>query len=107
MNVVTRSMTFVVVSIAAQMEQVEFVNETVFFQQVYGAVNRDEVDARIDFLRAFENLVHVEMLLGLVHHLQNDAPLPRQPDAQPPNGLLQPTSGFRGVEPLTGGNPMR
>jgi len=35
----------------------------------------------IDSLRALQNLIHVEVLLGRIHHAQNHAPLPRQPYA--------------------------
>jgi hypothetical protein len=107
MDVITRSMTLVVVPVPAQMEQVKFVNQAVLLEKINRAVNSDEVYAGINFLRSFEDLVDVQVLLGLIHHLQNDAPLPRQPNAQPPNGLLQSTGGFRGVKPLTGGNPVR
>jgi hypothetical protein len=64
------------------------------------------VHALIDLLRAFQDLIDVQVLLGVVHHLQNYTPLPREADTLRAQCLLQPASGFCGVKSLTGRNPV-
>ena len=72
---------FVVVAVAAKMQQIQFVDEAVLFEQVDGAIDGDEMHAGIDFLGAGENLVDVEVLFRGVHDLQNDAALLGHADA--------------------------
>jgi hypothetical protein len=62
------------------------------------------VHAGVNFLRAFEDLIHVEMLLGVVHDLQDDAALARHANPARGYGLLEPSCGLRGVEALGGGS---
>jgi hypothetical protein len=45
-------------------------------------------------------------LLGVVHHLQYDAPLPGQANASLPQRLLQSSRCFRGIKSLAGGSPV-
>lgn len=75
MNMVARPVTFVVVAIAAQMQQIQFVDEALFLEQVDGAVYGNQVNAGINFLRTGEDLIDVQVLLGGVHDLQDDATL--------------------------------
>jgi len=74
-DVVAGAMSFVVVAIASEVEEIEFVDETFFFEEVDGAVDGDEVDGGIHFLGALEDLVDVEVLLGGVHDFEDDAAL--------------------------------
>jgi len=91
-------------TVATEVEEVELVNEAFFFEEVDGAVDGDEVDARIDFLGAREDLVHVEMLLGIVHDLEEDAALAGQADTALTERLLEVAGGLGGVETLTAGD---
>ena len=75
MDVVARAVAFVVVAIAAQVQQVEFVDEALAFQQVERAIDGDAGDGRIDFLRAFQDFGGVEMAASGFHDLQQDAAL--------------------------------
>jgi hypothetical protein len=106
MNVIPRTVRLVVVPIATQMQQVQFVNQAMLFEQINGAVDGNQVHARVDPLRALQDLIDVQVLLCIVHHLQNHAPLPRQADASCAQRLLQSASGFRGIESLTGRSPV-
>ena len=54
-NVVARTMAFVVVPVAMDVEQVELVEQAVPLEHLERAVDGDAVNARIDFLRALEN----------------------------------------------------
>jgi hypothetical protein len=105
-DVVSRTMRFVIVPIAAQVQQVQLVNQAVFFEQINGAVDGNQVHALIDLLRAFQNLIDIQVLLGVIHNLQYHAPLPRQPDALGAQPLLQTAGSFRGIESLTSRNPV-
>jgi hypothetical protein len=90
----------------ASWQQVKLINKTKFLEEIYRTVDGDKMDAGIDFLRALENLIHVQVLLGGIHNFEDDAPLPREPDAALANGLLQFSSCLRGIEALARRNPV-
>jgi hypothetical protein len=46
------------------------------------------VNSGIDFLSALEDLVDIQVLFCVIHHLQNDAPLPGQANATLGHRLL-------------------
>jgi hypothetical protein len=97
-DVVTRAVGFVVVAVAAEMKEVELVDEAFFFKEVDGAVNGDEVDDRVHFLGAFEDLVDVEVLLGGVHDFEDHAALASEADSLFAESFLKATGGFGGVD---------
>src|SRR5262249_1487410 len=72
-------------------------------QEIDGAVHGDEVDLRVDALRPLQNLVHVEVLLRFVHHLQDGAALAGHAQAAVGERLLKAAGGVRGVNALTDG----
>ena len=80
-NVVARTVCFVIMLIAAEMQQIEFVDQAVALQEIERAVDGDAMDVGIDALRALEDFVGGEVALGAVHHLEEDAALARQADA--------------------------
>jgi hypothetical protein len=94
-------------TVASQMQQVEFIDQAMLFQQVNRAVYRDEVHSGIDFFCAIENLIYVQMLFGIVHDLENDSPLARHPDSQPADALRQPADRLSGVDSLAGRSAVR
>jgi hypothetical protein len=100
-DVVARAVRFVVVTVAAEMEKVEFVDEAVFFEEVDGAVDGDEMDFVVEFLGAFEDLVHIEMLFGGVHDLEDGAALAGEANAFVAEGLLEVAGGLGGVDAFT------
>jgi hypothetical protein len=105
-DMVAGPVSFVIVAIATEVEEVEFVDETFFFEQVDGAVDGDKMNFGVDFLGAFEDLVDVEVLLGSVHDLENDAALAGEADASVTKGVLEVTVGGCGVNALAGGDAM-
>jgi hypothetical protein len=107
MDVVPRAMSFVIVPIAAEMEEIELVDETFFFEEVDGAVDGDEMDFGADFLRAIEDLIDVEVLLGGVHDLEDDAALAGQTDAAFAQSFGEVPGGIGSVDALAGGGAMR
>ena len=88
------------------MQQIQLVDQPLLFKKIDRAVDGDEVNTGIDFLRSLEDLIHVQMLLGVVHHLQDDAALAGHADAAGSHRLLNLTGCFGGIEALAGGNPM-
>jgi hypothetical protein len=106
-DVVAGTVCFVIVAVASEMEKIEFVNEAALLEKVNGAVDGDEVDFGIDFLGAFEDLVHIEVLLGVVHDFQDDAALAGEANALFAEGLLERAGGFGGVEAFASGDAMR
>jgi len=105
-NVVAGAMSFVVVAIAAEVEEIELVDETFFFEEVDGAVDGDEVDGGIHFLGALEDLVDVEVLLGGVHDFEDDTALAGQANSLFAEGFLEAAGGFGGVDAFAGGDAM-
>jgi hypothetical protein len=106
MNVIARTMSFVVVTIAAEMEEIEFVDETFFFEQVDGPIDGDEMDFGVDFLGAIEDLVDIEVLLGGVHHLENHAALASETNATLAKRLLEMARGGGGIDAFAGRDAM-
>ena len=107
MDVVAGAVRFVVVAVAAEVEEVELVDEAFFFEEVYGAVDGDKVDFGIDFLGAREDLVDVEMLLGGIHDLENDAALAGEAEAALAEGVLEMAGGGGSVDAFSAGDAMR
>jgi hypothetical protein len=105
-DMVARAVALIEVLAAAQMKQVELVDQAVAFQQIEGAVDGDSVDARVEFLRSIEDGARVEMALGVVHDLENHFPLARQAHASLGEGFLQAARTVVGVNAFAGGNPM-
>ena len=105
-DVIAGAVGFVVVAVAAEMEEIELVDEAFFFQKVDGAVHGDEMDGGVHFLGAREDLVHVEVLLGGIHHFQDDAALASQANSLFAEGFLKVPGGFGGVNAFAGGDTM-
>src|ERR1700730_5819772 len=104
---IPRPMALVVMPVPAQMQQIQLINQSLFFEEVNRAVNGYEVHIRINLARTLQNLVHIEMLLRVIHDLQYHASLPRHPQATFCHSLLQPPGGLCGVDALPGGRPVR
>ena len=81
MDVIARAVAFVEVLVAAQVEQVELVDQAVALEHVQGAVDGDAMDARVEFLRAIQDGAGIEVALGIVHDLEQDFSLARQAHA--------------------------
>ncbi len=105
-DVVARAVGFVVVAVAAEVEEVEFVDEAFFFEEVDGAVDGDEVNGGVHFLGARENLVDVEVLLGGVHDFEDDAALASEANSLFAKSFLQAAGGFGGVDAFAGRGAM-
>ena len=106
-DMIARAVGFVIVAIAAEVEEVEFVDEALALEKIDGAIDGDEMDFGINFLGAIEDLVDVEVLLGGVHHLENDAALAGEADAACTQGILQMALGSGRVNAFAGGDAVR
>ena len=80
----------VVMPLAVDVHQVQFVDESMALQQPKSAVYRAPVYARIDSLSLAQNLTRVEMFAGRFHHAENRAPLLRHADSALGKLRLQP-----------------
>ena len=76
-DVIARAVGFVVMLIAAEMQEVEFVDQAMALQEIEGAIDGDAMDAGIDALGALKDFVGGEVALGAVHDLEEDAALAR------------------------------
>src|SRR5262249_24829109 len=99
-DMIARAMTFVVVLVPADVQQVELVNQTMALQQVERAIDRDAVHPRIHPPRASQDGAGVEMSLGTIHHFEQHATLARQAHAALfESGLEAPGPGV-GIDAL-------
>ncbi len=89
-DVVALQFALVVVTLAVDVHQVEFVDQALALQQLQGAVHRAAVDAGIDLLRLAQNLTGIEMLVGGFDYAQDGAALLRHADAALGEVRLQP-----------------
>ena len=106
MDVIAGAVTFVEVLAAAQVEQVEFVDQAIAFQEIERAVDGHAVHARVKLLRAVENRVCVQVALGVVHDLEENFSLSGEADAALGQGFLQAAGADVGVDALAGGDSM-
>ena len=106
MDVVAGSVGFVVMAVAAEVEEIELVDEAFFLEEVDGAVDGDEMDVGVHFLGASEDLIDVEMLFGGVHNFEDDAALAGEADSLFAEGFLQVARGFGGVDAFSGRDAM-
>ncbi len=106
MDVVAETMAFVVVLIAMDVEQVELVNQAVALEHVERAIDGDAVNARIDLLRQLENRPGVQVPLGIIHHLKQDAALAREAYAALGEGGLQAAGPGVSVQAFAAGDAM-
>ena len=74
---VALQLALVVVSLAVDVHQVEFVDQSLPLEQPQRAIDRAAIDAGIDFLRLAQNLAGVEVLAGSLHHAEDGASLLR------------------------------
>jgi hypothetical protein len=105
-DMVAGTVGFVVVAVAAEMEKIEFVDETFFFEEIDGAIDGDKVDGGVHFLGASEDLVNVEVLLGGVHDFEDDAALAGEANSLFAESFLETASGFGGVDAFAGRDAM-
>jgi hypothetical protein len=105
-DVVAGAVGFVVVAVAAEVEEVELVDEAFFFEEVDGAVDGDEMDSGVHFLGAFEDLIDVQVLLGVVHDFEDDAALAGEANSLLAEGFLEVAGGVGGVDAFARGDAM-
>ena len=105
-DMIARAVGFVVVTIAAEMEEVKFVDEALFLEEIDSAIDGDEMDFVADFLGAFENLIDIEMLFGVVHDLENHAALTGEANAALTESLLKMAGGVGGIDAFAGRHSM-
>jgi hypothetical protein len=87
-------------------QEVEFVDEAVAFEEIEGAVDSDAVDARVEFLSAIEDRSGVEVALGVVHDLENNFSLAGEADAALGEGIVEAAGAGVGVDAFAGGDAM-
>ncbi len=80
-DVIAGAMAFVEMAVAAEMQEVELVNEAVALQEIEGAIDGYASHARIEFLRALKDFVSVQVAAGGVHYLEEDSALASEANA--------------------------
>ena len=103
---IARAVAFVEVLIAAEVQEVELIDQAIALEQIEGAIDRDTMDAGIDFLRAFEDGASVQVAFGVVHDLEQDFPLPGETHAALFKCGLQTARALVRVDAFAGGDSM-
>lgn len=93
-NMIARAVALVKMTVASQVKQVEFVDQSLALQQIEGSVDRDARDSRIDLLGAFEDFVSIKMPPGGFHNLQKHFSLPCEAYSARGQLVLKPSGGF-------------
>jgi hypothetical protein len=81
------------VALALYVQQIEFINESLPFQQSERAIDGHAINAGIDFGGLAQDLRGVEMLTGILDDLQNDSALVRKSNSSGHQGGLQSAGG--------------
>jgi hypothetical protein len=93
-NMIARAVTLVKMTVAAEVQKIQLIYQSVALQQVNRAIHGDACDSRINFLSAFEDFVGVKVPPGSLHHLQKYAPLARESDSARTQFMLKPSGRF-------------
>jgi len=80
-NVVARPVAFVIVPVTVNVQQVELIQQAMALEHFERAIDGHAMHPRIHLLRALQQRIGGEVLFGLVHDVQQNAPLPREPHA--------------------------
>jgi hypothetical protein len=106
MDVVAGAMAFVEMAMSAEMQQIEFVDQTELLEQFEGAINSDARDFWVDLLRAFENFSRIEVPRSTFDYLKQDTALARQTNATGTKFALKTAWWFVNVDAFAGRNAM-
>ena len=66
---------------ARLMHKIELVDEAAFFEQLQGAVDSDAVQFRVTLFGKVKEAFGIEVFAGFIDEVEEDFPLPRQPDS--------------------------
>ena len=106
MDVVAGTMAFVEMAMSAEMQQIEFVDQTELLEQFEGAINSDPRDFRVDLLRPFENFSCIEVARSTFDYLKQDTALARQTNATGTEFALKTAWRFVNVDAFASRNAM-
>jgi hypothetical protein len=104
-DVVTRAVALVEMTIATEMEKVQLVNQAVTFQKIECAIHGDARDSGIHFLGTLENFARVQVAARGLHYLKQNASLAREPNAARSELALK-TAGCFVIYAFAGGDTM-
>ena len=100
-NVVARPMALIIVSMSAQVQQIELIDQSMALQQIHGPIHGHAGNIRIDLLRALQNFLGVHVSWRAFEHLDEHHPLTCQPDAARPDLLCQMPGRLVLIDALT------
>lgn len=107
MDVIARTVTLVIVAMAAQMQKIEFVDEAVTLEQVHRAIDRHTRDIGIDPLRAFEDLFGVHVARRAFEHFNEHHSLTREANSAGLDLPREMAGRFMLVDTFAGRRTMR
>ena len=81
MDVISLRATLVIMLLALQMHEVEFIDESMALKQIEGAVDGNSIDVRIQSARLAKDLAGIQMLLGSFDNAEDGPALARHPQS--------------------------
>jgi hypothetical protein len=105
-DVIAGAAALVEVLAAAQVQQVQLVNQPVALQQVQRPVHGDAVHIGINLARPLEDRAGVQMTFRAVHHFQQDPPLLREPHPTLAQRSMKAAEACVRVDSFAGGDSM-
>jgi len=94
MDVIPLRPSLVVVLLALEVHQVEFVDESMTLEKVKRPVNGNPIHLRINFASLAQDLAGIEMLLGSFNHTKDGPSLPRHAQTSRHEFSLQAARSF-------------
>ncbi len=104
-DVVARAVALVEVTVAAEVEKVELVDEAVALEEIESAIDGDAGYAWIELLGALQDFVGIEVAAGCVHYLQEDAALASEANAAGAEFAFEMAGEFV-IDSFAGGDAM-
>ncbi len=101
MDMIARAVAFIKMAVAAQMEQIKLVNQTVAFEEVNGAIDSDASDSRMHPPRPAQQAASIQMAPRGFHHLQQHPALVGQANSPRSQLLLQASAAALDINALT------
>lgn len=105
-NVIARAVAFVVMTMASKMEEVQFVDQPVVFEQFQGTIDGHACNLGIDLLSLLKDFGRIHMANRGFNYLNHDAALTRETNAPGAKLALKLAGRFVNVDAFACGDAM-
>ena len=103
-NVIARTVAFVVVAMPSKVKKVQFIDQPVVFKQFQGAIDGHARDFGVDRVSLLQDFRGIHVSNRGFNYLNHDAALPCETNAPGAKLALKLAGGFVNVDAFTGGD---